>query len=621
MSAKLHILFILLLFPLALSAQTVPPDTTAIDSLALDIRPDFHFGFLADSTYIRGSRYGSFADIFDWLPGGYAFRRGSVGQPAPGLLFAGHERELTLDYDGLILNDPLTGVADLNLIPTESVQAMQLLRPSGRRENPFTSQAGTLSLEPVDLASLPIRSRVAYRTGTGYDDNDARLGVQATPELAINAGGILKNYAGTKPHSKYRAQKVNVKIRRSFPGPWIFSYVFLMNKFDLDIPWSQDLGIPDTLVSPHHKDVRYDHGLSLQTNGFRTFLQFTHLNREEYLFRQFLYEERIATKRIETDPRVSVLRSTSHLDRDVPIGQLRLGLEGEWATLKNESWGRHTDWSAAGLVSLANESEKFFWDISTKVEHIGSGLFVAPELSGGYSAWPGVRLQGWLERKVQHPSFEARFKTGPLVIGTSNLKPEQSIQLGLALRLENESYDVFFVHSWESSKDRIGVRPMAFDPEAHAGARFANLPAHQVYAFDAIADYRLNDWFSMAAKFHYSHVFGAYDWLAYRPEFFGKAYVQIHRILFDHDLNARLRVGTEFIGTRYGPLPFYLDEPSLWIKQGPQILPYVHGIFIIKDATLFVAMENPLGLDYERLYGFPFPKAQFRWGFVWNFID
>ncbi|OPZ81204.1 MAG: hypothetical protein BWY77_00746 [bacterium ADurb.Bin431] len=42
---------------------------------------------------------------------------------------------------------------------------------------------------------------------------------------------------------------------------------------------------------------------------------------------------------------------------------------------------------------------------------------------------------------------------------------------------------------------------------------------------------------------------------------------------------------------------------------------------VIRDATLFFALQNPLDIDYEVVRGYPQPRRLIRWGFVWNFYD
>ncbi|RPH96986.1 MAG: hypothetical protein EHM72_14100, partial [Calditrichaeota bacterium] len=58
---------------------------------------------LVDSTSIVGSRYTSFGDVLDVLPGGYFANLGSSGQPAFASLFGAPLGEIELVYDELML--------------------------------------------------------------------------------------------------------------------------------------------------------------------------------------------------------------------------------------------------------------------------------------------------------------------------------------------------------------------------------------------------------------------------------------------------------------------------------------------------------------------------------------
>ena len=354
---------------------------TSVDSLQVKkITPAI---FYFDSTFYRGSNYGSFADVFGRLPGAFFFNRGSVGQPAYGFLFSGNKSSFVLEYDGLVLNDPLTGRANLNLIPTESVGSMNY-GIAEKRDNNFLPTGQTLRIKSCDMASLPIKSRVGYRTGTGYDDNDVRLGIQASPKFKINAGGILKNYAGTTVHSKYRAQKVNVKLDRNLGDAWHLGYVFLMNKFDLDVPFAPGYVGPIELSQLHQKDVRYDHGFSIVRSRFHSFFQLTNLHREFYGYRHTVVDQVHDVFR---------LRSTSEYAQPLGFAKLNVGLNWQLVRLNSNDWGQHTSWELAGLANISNEAgEKIFWNAGAKISKARDfGPFVLPELRMHYAFNPKIK--------------------------------------------------------------------------------------------------------------------------------------------------------------------------------------------------------------------------------------
>ena len=590
------------------TARNAPEDSLKMQQVVAEV-------FCFDSTFYQGSNYGSFADVFDWMPGAYYFNRGSVGQPAFGFLFSGSDKSLILDYDGLILNDPLTGKADLNLVPTESVGSMNYAIAE-ERDNNFLPTGQTLWIKSRDMASLPIKSRVGYRTGTGYDDNDVRLGIQPSPQLKINAGGILKNYAGTTAHSKYRAQKVNVKVDRSLGKSWHLGYVFLMNKFDLDVPFAPGYISPIKFVQPHQKDVRYDHGFSISNSRFHSFFQLTDLHREFYGYRHTV---------VDQVHDVTHIRSTSEYEQPLGFAKLGLGVNWQVSRLHSNDWGDHNSWKLAGLANISSEvGEKLFWNVGVKFAQARDfGPFVLPELRLHYTFSPVVQTIVWMSRQTIFPAFASRYADGPFAFGNKKLEAEILDQAGASLKLQNSRLMIFAAASLARIQNEISLDLNQMTAEAGFSAPivYSNGIAYWRSSLDALLDVRVCHFLNFISKFKLLGTVDPHSQITNLPVFSAKNYVQFSGVFFQGDLNARIRVGAELLSGRYGPSPYYADYSPTTFALNSSLVPYLHGIFIIKDVTLFASLLNPLSLEYERVYGYPMPKAQLRWGFVWNFID
>ncbi|NOY60957.1 MAG: hypothetical protein GXO75_18765 [Calditrichaeota bacterium] len=590
------------------TALNAPADSLKMQQVVAEI-------FCFDSTFYQGSNYGSFADVFDWMPGAYFFNRGSVGQPAYGFLFSGNKNSFVLEYDGLVLNDPLTGMADLNLLPTESVGSMKYGGVE-KRDNRFLPTGQTLRIRSRDMASLPIKSRVGYRTGTGYDDNDVRLGIQPSPQLKINAGGLLKNYAGTTVHSKYRAQKVNVKIERSLGKAWNLGYVFLMNKFDLDVPFAPGYVSPIELSQPHQKDVRYDHGLSIANSKFHSFFQLTNLHREFYGYRHSV---------VDQVHDVTRLRSTSEYAQPLGFAKLNVGLNWQLVRLNSKDWGQHTSWELAGLANISNEAgEKIFWNAGAKILKARDfGPFVLPELRMHYAFNPKIKSVFWLNRQEIVPSLEARYVRGPFAQGNKKLETEIHDQFGIGLEGSNSRIKLFAAASLTHVQNEIALDPdkMTAAADTSGLAGYCNEGTYWRSSLDARIDLKLFSDLHLVSKIKLFKALNTNSQMTNLPVLSAFNYVQFSGVFFQGDLDARIRVGAEFLSERFGPVPYYADYSPTTAVLNPVITPYLHGIFIIRDVTLFASLLNPLSLEYERVYGYPMPKAQLRWGFVWNFFD
>lgn len=565
-----------------------------------------------DSTLIKGSEYGSFADLFDLLPGGYQQDRGSVGQQSEGFLFGGTSASFVLDYDGLILNDPITGKADFNLIPVESIDRIDLPLQSGGSSSAFNPAGQTLRIEQLDLAGLPIRSRVAYRTGTGYDDNDVRLGIQATPELKINAGGILKNYGGTLQFSKYRAQKVNLKIERRL-GAWQLNYLLLMNKADTDIPVVDIQYTGGEFRLPHQKDVRYDHGLFLSRGQFRTTLQYTDLKREYYGYRHTFIDLLNKTRRVRLESQYSLV---SFLGNWVFAGRYDL------LSLNSNEWGKHNQ-STLGLMARLSANVRPDWGLNVQTAmHYNKDFDFFNETSAS-SHWriaEGAELSGWLLRQTILPSMEARFAQDYLRNGDNTILPEQLLQAGLAWKLKRDRIEFFAANTLQQIRSQIISRLDESVEEWRFPNQYQNLDDFGRYSFDFNAVYQFVDWLSATGKLKYMYDFQEHNHINL-PDFFWQGYFKFFNYLEKYDVDAQFRIGGEVTGPYAGANSLLSDVSDEYLQKGWQFYPYLHLIFEIGDVTLFGALLNPMNLDYIRVYDFPFPKAQLRWGFSWNFVD
>jgi outer membrane cobalamin receptor len=594
------------------STKVTLTDTTAVDTCQYQKFSGVQF----DSTLIQGSTYGSFADIFDQLPGTYYFDRGSVGQLAEGFLFGGTPSFFLLDYDGLILNDPITGKAHLNLVPVESINNIGLLLSSVDSNSMFNTIGQTLQINSVDLAALPIRSRVAYRTGTGYDDVDARLGVQVSPILKINVGGILKNYSGTQFFSQYRAQKINLKIDRTFYNDWHFRYVLLANKFDLDVPYLENYNVPGEFRLPHQKDVRYDHGFILKRGRFKSTLQYTNLVREFYGYRHSVVDQL---------HKVNSLRLENKYNVPMSLFDLNIGARWNWDQLKSNEWGHHTRWDVAGKVSVLSTFSNnllIVGDLQLNKTNNYS-VFFQPAINLTWLLKQNIRLNSWYNRLFNAPNFESLYSAGPFRLGNEALSPEQMDQIGVAVNLSSQKVNVNIAHSFQHIKNHISVLQHYNEKDLPKTSdyQYANLENFQRYAFDAKGEYKFNNFLKLVTKGNIFVDFGSDVSMTNMPDYFAKGYLELHDYIQKLALDARVRIGGELLGPYLPSSPYSFLSTVLSDKTEIQSLPYVHALFIVRDVTLFVALLNPFNVEYQRLYNSPHPKAQLRWGFAWNFID
>jgi outer membrane cobalamin receptor len=572
--------------------------------------------FFADSTSRIGSGYGSAADLFASFPAAYAFDRGSIGLPALGALFAASPARLALVYDRFCLADPLTGRSDLNLIPVESIATLALFTDAISRPFPGLAASQTLEITSRDLAADTLRSQVAYRTGgRGYDDIDVRAGLRYSERLSINAGGILKNYAGTTSQlEKYRAQKINLALTRTFGHHWRTAYCLLYNTFDLDLPLSDKPLLASTLAQPHQKESRYDHGLEVQYDErWLTTLQITDHHRERYGYRHSVWDERTDALRFD-------LRTMARLNWRSLEGTI--GLDYRRTGMKSGDWGDHAATRFAGWGSvMARMTPALLAAAQLRIEkEDGEAVALLPQvqLRYGLSQTPQVRAWqaiAWYERTRAAASLAERFEQSPFALGDPELSAESADHLGLGLRCSSAALQLFASVSASRLRDEV----LLFWDASRLLPRYQNQPEQQRVSLDGSLAWRLSSWFTLTGKI--KQMFYDETTSLNQPATAAISWLQINHIFFRRDLDIRLRLGCSFWGERRAPVPWYVEASPESALLAAVAVPWLQAAAVIKDATLFFLLQNPLGIDYQVVGGYPQPEQLIRWGFVWNFYN
>jgi outer membrane cobalamin receptor len=576
-----------------------------------DIKKHLFMAF-DDSVVIRGTGYGTITDILNRLPGTFYFNRGHVGQKAFLTLFTNTIATQGLIYDGMIVNDPLTGKADFNLIPTESIDRIQIVGSSSERELGVYPLGGDIQFTSRDLAAYPIKSRVGYRTGgNGYDDIDVRLGVKISPLMSLNAGGLLKTYDGPAGNHAYDAQKINTAIERKLDDHTCLRYQLLFNKFDLDylIPNNQSSQSDLNLIRPHQKDVRYDNLLSFSTSKVKTSLQWTDLHREFYEYRHTGVDQIHNLSRFFWNISYHSMVHDFNIEPGFSLNHIRMD---------SNAWGQHSIWDVKGGVKVSKVlNPRLLWGIRVDLQKIeAEQVSLLPETSFNLNLGKNWHAQCWASLYRYAPSLEALYTTGPFATGNQSLVPERHQNLGVIFEHLAADFYMFSGITWKAVHDEIAVA-------REESPLYKNFPKYNRISLDLAINIPLmrNVHFYLKGKGLFVRNPQTNHHPIRQPGYFALGCLKYSNVFFKGDLNAKISLGFQYTGTRYQSVRYYIKYDSHLVRIDPVIVPHVEASFQIKSATLFAAYENPLGVDYELLYGFEMPKTLLRWGFVWNFED
>lgn len=592
-------------------------DSTATDSVIpppplFDFRqePD-HFlkGLYRDSTFIIGSRYVSFGDIFDWMPGGYLYNLGSAGQLAYTSMFGGPPGEMILEYDGLNLNNPLNGFADFNLLPTESMGHAGILH-SSHKPYGYMPIGQSFHFKSRTIADNPIRSQVGYRTGYyNYNDVDIRLGIKSSQKFWLDLGGVMRGYTGIRANEAYSGTKVNARVNRRFGSYWLARYVALFNLRDVEVPFPGVLRNEPDYTYPTQKDRRTDHAIILQyKDNFQTTLQYTKFENKQRASDRNVFQEQ---------NEVRSLRSTTEYKMPLVFFQWRSGLHA-WATeAKSSNWGTRGDWQTDVYSSLAGHiGPRLDWYAGIKAEkHEDYDSQLLPELNLFFAVDSTAGFSIWTNQIASYPSLLARFSTGPFAVCDVNLQPAVYQQIGFA---GEKQFDRLFFHAAAAFQNRHNQVAAIYDNET---VRYANIADHTTFNLDVIADYFFLPKWRLFFKGDLFTDFNEEPIITQRPNLYAKTFLQYHLVAFKGDLNARLRAGAFVLGQRNVPEPFYADYSVSTSTLSSSIYPYFHAVLYYGDAEIFLSYENYIDADVQYVYGYSMPQLWLRYGFIWHFVD
>jgi len=621
-----YILIVFLLFSVCI-AQEEPAET---DSLTVETPPavldtlrrpqppaDVLHSFFQDTSAVDGDDYYSFGDILEKLNSVYYYHPGSMGQQNYASLFSGRAGQFYLDYDGLILNDAFTGLADLNVVPAENVGTLHILH------HPQTARAGVwqmgnaLQVNSLNIAALPIRTQVGYRNGSNnYNDVDVRVGIKPSVRTDLNFGATARSTNGSmttadafgviEQNSSFNAYNADVTYDRQLSENWSGHYILHYYKGNTHFPIVQTDLYP-TLESPMQKKERFDHGLVFRyKNSLDLIVQKS--SQQNTWHGQ---DHKVVDEWYDADLwRVAALGTVNW-----KMLALQSGVQFRHSSFSRRHIGTFNEWQGEGVANILYDS---------KIISMQTGLTAAKIVDDGeFYLQPQFRLhmkpaQTWsllafAQRMVWQPSYHARFSTGPLSFGNTTLKPEITDRFAATLDYHNERVTAYLSVAQDFRENMVAT--VAYGDSA----AFENTADHSVMSVGAGTSIEFFPEFFFTIRGNYFHQQDHVP--ANQPDYFTKFFFRYRRVFFQNDLDVTLRIGASVVGPRLYHDPWWADFSDSFETASTQLDPYVNATIVIKSMTWFVSLENYLGATYSRVYPYHMPSQTVRFGFMWNFVD
>ncbi|TAK59571.1 MAG: hypothetical protein EPO24_07580, partial [Bacteroidetes bacterium] len=173
-----------------------------------------HEQYVLPDSIIAFTDYKYLGDLLSTFPGVYMRDLGSPGQ-LHGLTINGVDaRSVAIMSDGILLNDPLTGIFDLNLYPTEQIERIEMIPGTRAFLYGLNSTGGAVNLVTKNYQAVAPISRIRYdQSAYDYSYFDGLVSQDVRRDLNVTLGLQHPGFGGRFRNNTYDAWNIRSKIR------------------------------------------------------------------------------------------------------------------------------------------------------------------------------------------------------------------------------------------------------------------------------------------------------------------------------------------------------------------------------------------------------------------------
>ncbi|MBN2029550.1 TonB-dependent receptor [bacterium] len=582
---------------------------------------------------LQKRNYNDFGDMVSHLPGTWIRNMGSIGQWSSVGMCGSNDNQVVILLDGRPLFDVWSGSNDLNMIPEEMIERIEIFPTV----NPFglNPTGGAMNLVSKSNVSNQPYTKIVYRTGKDhFSDLDITFSQQLTSKLHIISGVLLKKYGDLLPNKKYEGQTIRSKINYHFSQNGELLYSILNNKSDLDIPYGNTIpGDTLFLESSHRKRIRYDHTLQTQFDLRNTHIQLRleHTSLHYELRRNF-------------NPQVSfpiqqtgLYAHQQFLIMNIPLcwsiytvrRELKNDLAQKWVDTMTQGF-------IQGTVHFTSNSAILFQIHSHISPDKKNRLFLAGQLSWELSN-AFMFFSNYLEG-IRDPSLGERFgfpfypdisqtenqlmmrNISTQILPNPSLKPEtsQTIEIGFLWRLKN-GITISSQGHLRSTKDLIEGTPIEdhywFDNRTRVSFRgiCTQINMGPYHGFQANVIGNLLNATDADGKA-----------LLERPRMWGNGSVSYNHNFFQDDLNVYLCFSTRFVSGYWKLIGDTIDDRdhiNLISTDPISIIDFKVICTFLQRMKLSFAIDNIIGTNAALISEYPLMKKMIRFGISWEMLN
>ncbi len=580
--------------------------------------------------------YRSLTDIISTLPGTFVRDLGTPGL-STGLTLNGiTQNSIAFLSDGILLNEPMTGVFNLALYPTEQIERIEIIPMTRAFLYANNSTGGAINLVSKSKRAIHPQSRIRYsESAHGYGFIDGMVSQDIIRGLNVTAGLQHTTYDGRFPNSDYDAWNARFKLRYNISNAVNIFASEMYNSTQQGLNGGISSVTPDSLrfeerqatvnnTDSYEKLTRHDLQLGaavrpdFDSNGVNTLTLYLSTNLREYRDE----ENRPLSNGIygKEDHRSQWYGVRFMHERTIGKHSLDIGAEVQSrAVIASPYTGqqRETQTGIWGLASI-HPSEAFTLSGYLRYDnYLAQNLFSwGTDIT--YTVGNELEFFGGHSQSFRYPSFEEIISFVTLETSFGSVRKSEHYSLTeLGIRFLKSSSAIFeFTVFQRTNQELYGFGGFL--------ASLQNITKQTLYGVNGKVNVRYG-WLTTESNIQY---------LSFNPhvineilfQFLPKWNISGGVYFRDKLINSHLELKTGFRWKYFtGYKGEQFDGQSLLYFQGEHIgdaaiLDYIL-IAHLGDAYIHFIWENLLNRKYITTDFYPMPDRAIRFGVSWDFLD
>jgi len=536
----------------------------------------------------------------------------------------GAAKDLRIFIDGILyeqqsLHLPQRGVLDLNSIPVENIEKIEIL-PSGIANLwGRGSGLGGINIITKDYGEIEPYSRITVDRGSDkYRRTQVELGRGVSSRGKIYLTGGFKKSNGYLINSDYDGRSLSGKTTLSLKNNLNLRFFAHQYKTKMGLPLFPDANIKDTRKKENNWGITSSIFLKQNKNSFLR-LDLLYDKREQELKSSSAWFEikkinrRLGMKAFQT----LKYRKRHNLKFEAYAGRKKF----ETSNSSHIAYGTYLSFS--DLINM-NERTNLIW--FSKIEKEDDFKVNFSGLGGiSYKIAANINLFSTLGKLVNCPSsMDLYWKPLSLNLndtivnyleeGNADLKSQKSTVFDFGVRLERENYklscflfenkidDFFYWSNIDTSMAYGYWKPI--NTEADIWGINLNSSLHLFNHFKSSISYCFKQNKDSNRKLFLPH--------SPKHSLFG--YVQYENEFLKREIGLKLRLETNILSERFLDEYEKNEEPGVAIFNGKITIRLL-------DFHFYYVVENITDRAYRLIQEYPMPERSWWWGFYWEFFD